>query len=144
MCGISGGAAMDVAKVKNRMHEYALNARLVEWSREYGGSRYEAIGWSTGPHILAKLIEFGGFLPGSTAPRSMATLTPADEVERAVKRMAEGWPSHARILRCDYFQPGMAMDARLEMLRRAGVKVSKAGYYAKLESAKFYLAAILL
>ena len=120
-----------------------VEARLVDWAREYGGGRYEAIGWSTGPHILAKLIEFGGFMPGSGAPRGTIAMTAADEVEKIVKRLAIGWPDHALILRCDYFHPGMAMDGRLDLLRRARVKVSKAGYYAKLESAKLYMAGAL-
>lgn len=120
-----------------------VESRLVDWAREYGGGRYASIGWSTGEHILAKLITFGGFLPGSSAPRGMIAMTPADEVEQVVKRLAKGWPAHARVLRCDYFTPNMAMDNRLALMRRAGHKISRAGYYQKLESAKLYVAGSL-
>lgn len=120
-----------------------LESRLQDWSREYGGGRYATLGFSTGEHVLAKLIQFGGFLPGSSAPVGTAAYTMADEVEACVRRMAKCWPAHARVLRCDYFCPGMAMDARLDMLRRAGHKMGKATYYIKLESAKLYVAGSL-
>lgn len=120
-----------------------LESRLDDWAREYGGGKYATLGFSTGEHVLAKLIEYGGFLPGSTGPRNMVSLTMADEVEQIVRRMGKTWPAHAAVLRCDYFCPKMAMDARLEMLRKAGFKMGKASYYIKLESAKLYVAGSL-
>lgn len=120
-----------------------VEARLVDWAREYGGGRYEAIGWSTGPHILAKLIEFGGFMPGSGAPRGTIAMTAADEVDRVVKRLAQSWPAHAAVIRSDYFSPGMAMGSRLEFLRLQGHKMGKSSYYQFLESAKLYVAGAL-
>jgi hypothetical protein len=120
-----------------------LESRLQDWAREYGGGRYATLGFSTGEHILARLIEFGGFLPGSSAPRSAIALTGADEVEQTVRRLAKCWPAHARVLRCDYFAPNMAMENRLNMLRKLGHKVSRSGYYTRLESAKLYVAASL-
>ena len=131
------------AMVINRLANAVLESRLTDWAREYGGSRYASLGWSTGPHILAKLIEFGGFLPGTSAPAGGSGMTAADEVEQIVKRLAKTWPDHAKVLRCDYFSPGMAMPARLDMLRRAGYRISRAGYYIKLESAKLYVAGSL-
>lgn len=126
-----------------RITEAVLEARLVGWAKEYGGGRYVTLGWSTGEHILARLVTFGGFLPNTSAPRSCVQMTEADEVEQAVKRLAKGWPVHARVLRCDYFAPNMAMENRLNMLRKLGHKVSRSGYYQKLESAKLYVAASL-
>lgn len=120
-----------------------LESRLSDWAREYGGGRYATLGYSTGEHVLAKLIQFGGHVPGSSAPVGVAAYTMADEVEAVVRRLAKCWPAHARVLRCDYFCPGMAMDARLDMLRRAGHKMGKATYYIKLESAKLYVAGSL-
>lgn len=120
-----------------------LESRLTDWAREYGGGRYATLGFSTGEHVLAKLIQFGGFLPGSTGPKGTVSLTMADEVEACVRRLAKSWPAHARVLRCDYFCPSMAMEARLDLLRRAGHKMGKASYYIKLESAKLYVAGSL-
>lgn len=120
-----------------------VEARLKEWAKEYGGGRYEHLGFGGGEHVLAKLIKFGGFLPGASAPSSVACMTSADEVERVVKRLAAGWPDHARVLRVDFFRPDMAMPARLDLLRRAGTKLGRAGYYAKLESAKLFVAGAL-
>lgn len=131
--------AIDAMAVVSKL---VLESRLEDWAREFGGSRYATIGKS-GPHILARLIEFGGFLPASSGPRNMVSLTMADEVEQIVKRMAKTWPAHAKVLRCDYFCPKMAMDDRLEMLRKAGHKIGKASYYIKLESAKLYVAGSL-
>lgn len=120
-----------------------LESRLTDWAREYGGGRYATLGFSTGEHVLARLITFGGFLPGSSAPRGTLSLTSADEIEQTVKRLAKVWPAHARVLRCDYFTPNMAMDNRLKLLRKLGHKMSRAGYYQKLESSKLYVAGSL-
>ena len=133
----------DMADVVRVLSHSIVDSRLKDWAREYGGGRYVALGFSTGEHVLAKLIQFGGFLPGSSGPKGMTALTAADEVERVVKRLASGWPDHARVLRCDYFRPDMAMPARLDLLRSAGTKLGRAGYYTKLESAKLYVAGAL-
>ena len=127
-----------------RVATAALDSRLSDWAHEYGGSRYEDLGFSTGEHILAKLVKFGGYMPSSGGPVAMPSLTPADEVERVVRRMAQCWPSHAMVLRCDYFYPGQAMDARLDWLRHKGHKLGRAGYYTRLESAKLYVAGALI
>jgi hypothetical protein len=140
---IAAEAMQDPTPDVARITEAVLEARLVGWAKEYGGGRYVTLGWSTGEHILARLVTFGGFLPGSSAPRSCAAMTEADQVEQAVKRLAKGWPAHARVLRLDYFSPGMAMENRLNFLRRYGHKMSRAGYYNKLESAKLYIAGSL-
>ena len=120
-----------------------LEQRLTEWAREYGGGRYVTMGFSTGEHILARLITFGGFMPSSSAPCNPDSLTAADEVEQTVKRLAKTWPGHALVLRCDYFCLDMALDSRLDWLRRHKVKASRASYYQKLESSKLYVAGSL-
>lgn len=117
-----------------------LEERLRDWAREYSGP---IIIGGSGDHILDKLIEFGGFLPGSTAPRNQVDPTPADQVEAVVRRMQEGFPAHARVLRCDYFARDIAMENRLDRLRSMGHKMSRAGYYNHLESAKLYVAGSL-
>lgn len=122
-----------------------VEQRLVGWAREYGGGKYESIGWSSGEHILSKLITFGGFVPGSSAPRSAAAKTPADEIQDIVERMARcGYSDQANVLRCDYFRPNMAMEARLDALRQVGVRTSKAGYYIRLNEAKSFIAGALV
>lgn len=137
-----GSAALSEDVVRMLSREI-VESRLRDWAREYGGGSVVKLGFQTGEHILARLIEFGGFLPGSSAPPGGAGTTAADDVERVVKRLAVGWPHHARVLRCDYFRPDMAMPARLELLRRMGTKLGRAGYYTKLESAKLYVAGAL-
>lgn len=117
-----------------------LDARLADWVREYGGGRYENLGFSTGEHILAKLVKFGGFMPSSGgAPAGTASMTAADEVERVVRRLAQGWPGHALVLRCDYFHPDQAMPNRLDWLRSKGHKMGRSKYYVMLASAKGFV-----
>lgn len=130
-------------RVTRVLSEEVLEARLKDWVREYGGGRYVTLGFSTGEHVLSKLITFGGFLPGSSPPPGGAGLTAADEVERVVRRLAKGWPAHALVLRCDYFHPDQAMPGRLDWLRSKGHKMGRSGYYARLESAKLFVAGAL-
>jgi hypothetical protein len=120
-----------------------LETRLDDWAKELGGGKYVNLGFSTGEHVLAKLVEYGGFLPGSSGPRNMTSMTMADEVEAIVRRMGKTWPAHEAVLRLDYFFKKMAMDERLDRLRKAGFKMGKASYYIKLESAKLYVAGSL-
>jgi hypothetical protein len=117
-----------------------LESRLVEWGQEYGGSQYENIGYKT-QNLLQRLIEHGGFVPDSGGFRPVPIRTAADEVEAAVAQMERaGWRDLARIIRLDYFCPRMAMPARLDTLRALGIRVSRAGYYLKLNEAKAYVA----
>lgn len=117
-----------------------LEERLNDWAREYAGPI--VIG-RQGAHVLAKLIEFGGFLPGSTAPRSQVDPTPADEIEAIVRRMTAAFPVNALVLRCDYWYRETAMPLRLELLGRAGAGMSKAAYFNNLTAAKLYVAGAL-
>lgn len=119
-----------------------VHARLTEWAKEYGGGRYESL-TGTGTHILAKLIEFGGFMPSSSSPVNVAAMTRADEVQRAVLRLAKDWPAHAKILQCDYLSPDKAMPSRLDWLRERGVRIGKSQYYVMLESAKMFVSGLL-
>jgi hypothetical protein len=118
-----------------------LEERLRDWAREYSGPI--TVG-RPGPHILARLIEFGGFLPGSSSPRNQVMRTEADEIEDIVRRMERGYPWNAAILRYDYFHPDMAMESRLGFLRADGVEISRTNYFERLNLAKHFVAGALL
>lgn len=129
-----------IEQIADRMEAKELDARLQAWAKEYGGGRYENNGWK-GRNLLQTLHDHGGFVPDPGGFHRPPIRTAADEIEDAVQRMERGgWFKQGRVLRCDYFEPNMAIQARLDALRRLGIGVSKAGYYAYLAQAKAFVA----
>lgn len=122
------------------MDRRKLESRLENWAAEYGGSRYENIGYPS-RNLLKTLIEHEGFVPSSRGYIPIPIRSGADEVETAVRSMeAAGYQRQAHVLRCEYFMPNAHMEMRLANLLKAGVKTSRAGYYDYLAVAKAYVA----
>lgn len=120
-----------------------LEARLVAWAEEYGEGGGPGIGWAS-QNLLQTLIDHRGFVPNSRGYVPVPIRTEADEVEAIVRGMeASGWFRHGRVLRCDYYRPNMAIEARLAMMRRIGLPISRAGYYDYLAQAKAFVAGAL-
>jgi len=120
-----------------------LDTRLKGWADEYGGGRYENIGWQ-GRNMLQTLIEHRGFVPSSGGYVRVPIQSAADEVEAAVKLMeTTGWYRQGRVIRCDYFLPNAPMEVRLRNLRHIGVSLSRASYFDHLSQAKAYLSGAL-
>jgi len=131
-------------QIARKMTSSVLEGRLEGWAQEYGGGRYEHNGWRT-RNLIQTLMQFGGFVPESGGLRGIGgDRTPADEVEGIVRSMERGgYFVHSRVLRCDYFDPKMPMDMRLDELRRIGVSLSKAGYHNRLNEGKLFIAGAL-
>ena len=118
-----------------------LTRRLIAWAKEYGGGRYENIGYSS-RNILQTLIEHQGFVPsgGIRCPVRSA----ADEVDEAVREMeAGGMFKQGRVVRCEYFMLDSAEESKLRNLRAIGLGMSRAGYYNYLAQAHAFLSAAL-
>lgn len=125
------------------MNRTELDGRLKGWASEYGGGKYENIGYS-GRNMLQTLVEHQGFVPNSAGYIPIPIRSAADEVESAVLQMeASGWFRQGRVLRCDYFLPNISMPERLTNLRRIGISVSRATYYDLLSEAKAYIGGAL-
>jgi len=123
--------------------EGLLEERLKEWAMEYGGGKYDNLGFQS-RNILQRLIEHGGFVPDSGGFRPTEIRTRADEVEKAVNRMEQaGWRISGAVLRLDYFCPKMAMPRRLEVLRAGGFHVARSNYYFRLHEARAFVAGML-
>jgi hypothetical protein len=121
-----------------------LERRCLVWAREYGGGRYENIGYAS-RNLLQTLIEHGGFVPdtGCSAGKSPIR-TEADDVEEAVRRMeAGGMFRPGRVIRCEYFMLEAPEEQKLQNLRHIGLGMSRAGYYNYLAQAKAFLAGAL-
>lgn len=120
-----------------------LDRRLKGWADEYGGGKYENVGWR-GRNLLQTLIEHQGFVPSSAGYVPIPIRSAADEVETVVRDMeTSGWLRHARALRCDYFQPDWAIDQRLRAMRQLGCDMSRTAYYDALAQAKAFVAGAL-
>jgi len=122
----------------------SLEIRLNGWVQEYGGGRYENIGYPSS-NILKTLIDHEGFIPSSRGFVPIPIRSAADEVEAAVKEMEKSdWLRCARVLRSDYFLPNVPIEVRLRNLQREGVHLSRTSYYEHLAQAKAYLAGALM
>lgn len=112
---------------------------LTSWAQEYGGGNNPGLDFpSRSP--LQTVIDHHGFSPSSAGFIPIPIRTKADEIEIIVREMATGeYRKQAHILCCDYFNPGFAIDQRIDILRRAGIQVSRAGYYEGLSIAKAYV-----
>jgi hypothetical protein len=122
------------------MDKKQLEARLSNWAEEYGGGRYENIGFQS-RNVLQTLVEHEGFIPSSRGFIPIPIKSLADEVESTVRAMeAFGYTRPGLVLRCEYFVPNAPMEIRLGRLKRVGVSISRAGYYDYLAIAKAYVA----
>lgn len=120
-----------------------LDRRLKGWADEYGGGKYENVGWR-GRNLLQTLIEHQGFVPNAAGYVPIPIRSAADEVETVVVEMEVcGWLKQAKVLRCDYFRPDWSIDQRLREIAKIGFGMSRAGYYDRLAEAKGMVAAAL-
>lgn len=120
-----------------------LESRLIAWAKDYGGGRYENIGFSS-RNLLQTLIEHGGFVPDARGFSRAPVKTSADEVDDAVREMESGGMfKQGRVLRCEYFLYDSGEDVKLRNLRSIGLPMSRAGYYIYLGQAKAFLSAAL-
>jgi hypothetical protein len=121
------------------MDKKGLERRLIDWAMEYGGGRYENIGYAS-RNILQTLMEHEGFVPSAGGYRSIPINTPADEIETAVRMMeATGYLRPGRVIRCEYFLPNAAMEVKLSNLERIGVAIKRPTYYDYLSIAKAFV-----
>lgn len=114
-----------------RAHD--LEQRLVEWGREYGGGKYDEIGWH-GMSQLLTLMTYHGPAPQGLNPKTANDFTPSDQVEVAVsllQRQRSGF-APAQVLRIEYTKPGQSVDGKIPQLRRIGVHVSDRARYSQL------------
>jgi hypothetical protein len=122
------------------MDKKALEGRLENWAEEYGGGRYEDIGYAS-RNILQTLIEHKGFIPSSRGFIPIPIRSMADEVESAVRLMESlRYFRQGRVIRCEYFIRTAPMEVRLSNLKRIGISTSRAGYYDYLAIAKAFVA----
>lgn len=113
-----------------------LEARLKGWAQEYGGGKYENVGWHS-RNLLQTLIEHKGFIPNGRGYVPVPIRSAADEVEQIVNEMESGgYYKQGRVVRCDYFLPNVPMDVRLRNLKHIGVDMSRASYFDHLAQAK--------
>lgn len=121
-----------------------LETRLREWKDEYGGGRYENLGYPT-KSSLQNAIIYHGPAPQGLNPRGVQLNTAADQVEEAVQlleRQKDGFKP-GRVLRVEYWMGDRADEDKLDALRRIGLGMSRAGYYQALKIAKVHVAATL-
>lgn len=121
------------------MDKKQLEARLVQWAEEYGGGRYEDIGFAS-RNVLQSLIEHQGFVPSGGGYRGILVNTPGDEVQSAVLAMeAFGYVRPARTIRCEYFLKSAPLELKLQNLRRVGIDIKRPTYYDYLAIGKAFV-----
>ena len=115
-----------------------LEARLVEWGKEYGGGKYESLGSLNSP--MESLMKWHGKPPSGLNQKQACTA--ADEVQDAIEALeshAQGI-SPAMVLRCEYLTPGQPIESKLQRLRRSGENLARVRYYQHLRIARVHIA----
>ena len=119
-----------------------LEARLSEWGKEYGGGKYEQIGWQ-GKSPLASMMKWHGRPPDGLGYENLRTS--ADDVDAAVRALAVQPDGRlpAIIVTLEYWLPGQPIESKQQKLRDIGDNVARRGYYSHLQIARVYIAAWL-
>jgi len=118
-----------------------LEQRLMEWGREYGGGTTEYLGYPRQSSV-ATMMTYRGPAPRVNYSGPTRDRTPADDVQDAVSALAaqqDGWQP-AACLRAEYMTPGLAVESRIQGLRRIGISVSRVRYYQLLREGRVYVA----
>lgn len=106
-----------------------LEAALTAWAKDYGYGMPQWLGYPK-TNILHPEHGLG-------SPRNIKIRTVSDDIERVVMDMeASGYWKHAKVLRCDYFLPNVAITSRIDRLMGMGIKVTERSYYTYLSAAK--------
>lgn len=116
--------------IKSKRRATDLEARLVEWGKEYGGGKYEHESGGSSP--LASLMKWHGRPP--TGLGFVPVNTAADEVHAAVKALAQQTSGYAaaNVIRCEYWMPAQPVQAKMQKLRAMGIPVSDRARYSQL------------
>jgi hypothetical protein len=94
-----------------------LERRLIEWGDEYGGGRYDYIGWPASSSV-AVLMTYHGRAPQGLQQGTVIG-TAADQVEDIVRELSKqpGGRACAAILRTEYWMRSAALEHKQERLR---------------------------
>lgn len=119
-----------------------LEARLVEWGKEYGGSRYAALGGGSSP--LASMMKWNGRAPSGLG--YVSSCTAADDVQEAVDALAKEVDGDLKVLvlQKEYLTPGQPLESKLQKLRNDdGHSLQRTTYYKQLRQARKFVADFL-
>ena len=132
---------MTNAARKLPLFDSALESRLKAWADEYGGSRYENIGYPS-KNMLQTLSDHRGEPPSGGGHRRTLLGTAADEVEQGVQLLVygKGTLRSAMILRMEYFRPDLPRSEKHNRLTAINCGVSKPGYDDELNLARDFIA----
>lgn len=117
-----------------------LERRLIEWADEYGGGRYDYIGWPASSSV-AVLMTYHGRAPQGLQQGTVIG-TAADQVEDVVRELSRqiGGRACAAILRTEYWMRSAALEHKQERLRNKDcVFVSDDDYARLMVAARDYV-----
>lgn len=122
--------------------EKELDGMLIQWAKEYGGGKYENIGYPSRSY-LARLME-RGHSPVTQGHIPSRRRTQSDDIEQIVSDMeGSGMYKQGKALRCEYFLARAPEEQKLQNLRAIGCSMSRAGFYQYLREAKAWMVAAL-
>lgn len=118
------------------------NILRTAWFNEYGGGKYENVGWHS-KNMLQTMMDHKGIRPDpSYKPVPMYTV--ADDIEAAVRSMEScDMYVQAKCLRCEYFCPNLPVCVKLERLALIGLRMSRTRFFDNISRARFYLLGVL-
>jgi|GEM_PF-1357988 len=121
----------DETDQRRAVRDPSLDERLKNWADEYGGGKYENIGYAS-KNMLQTLIEHRGEPPDSGGFKRISHRTLADEVEDAVQILLKDndrkISRSGHIIRIEHFRPDLTVKDKIGKLRLIGVSVSENFY----------------
>lgn len=122
------------------LFDSALESRLKGWADEYGGSRYEDIGYPR-KNMLQTLSDHRGEPPGGGGHQRTLLGTAADEIEQGVQLLVygKGTLRSAMILRIEYFRPDLPRSEKHRRLTAINCGIAKEGFDEELDKARDFI-----
>lgn len=128
-----------------------LERILIAWGQEYGGGRYQWLGYPS-ESLLHRCQKFGGFMPPGSGPKRDPGKSLSDKVNDAWEQMFNGDQRRlALILQIEYTRRDDAVEAKVGKLAAVGhrlgagnLQIGARRYYQLLEVAKDYIYELLI
>lgn len=126
--------------VVTRRAASALEARLMDWAKEWGGGKHRIE--SAGHSWLASMMKWRGRPPSGLG--QVQADTPADQVQEAVEALEDQRNGRipAYVLRAEYFSSAPKSE-KLVRLARIGMRMDEPTFSRHLRIAKVHVAAWL-
>lgn len=131
-----------IKRLFDRCIQDALEAKLIQWAKEYGYGKADDIGYAS-VNQLQRLHDHAGWLPPPEPVRAPIR-TEADRTNAVFVDYEINNYNRAQVLKNYYFRPHDYMPCRLVALKKIGIQISSDTYSRWLNLAHDDIRVLLL